>query len=106
MAYAPRPSANLLERDIDSTRAYVSDLKGYVGQIRSTLDVAGFFDAANDNPVFDRADTNLDGAITDLDTAYARHRENVDAADIAKTDRQWEKEQKRHLRAIKKGKMF
>lgn len=105
LAYAPRPSANLLERNIVNTRTYVTQQRRYTNQVRQALTAAGFFDAA-DRPVFDRVENNLTDADTDLTTAQTRHRENVDAADIAKTDKQWSDEQKRHLEAIRKKKMF
>ncbi|MBI1972175.1 MAG: hypothetical protein HYS53_02640 [Candidatus Aenigmarchaeota archaeon] len=102
----PRVSATAVKKDMDNARQTVADQTRYVARIRDELRNQGLYDRAADDSFFIEARDSFDTASSHIDVEEARHRQNVDNADIRKTNKEWEREQKKHTKAIKKRKFY
>ena len=120
---APRPSSSLVARALSGAKVSVNSSKGYVNSVYTVLNNANVAETADTdyhNSVADR----FDSVEKSLDALESRHGENITTVAQSKADRQaekerkreeraakdidkqWEKEQKRHLDTIKKKKWF
>ena len=105
ISYMPRPSAVFVGRGVVNTEAYIKDSKTYVGTIEDTLRTSRVINE-DDTRYFERVNARFDDASDALTIEGTRHEDNVDTADIAKTNKKWEEEQARHLRTIREKKWF